>query len=387
VADSSHFPDIVSVLRDGTARTRTELARLTGRARSTISVRLTELIDQGLVVELDETVSTKGRPSALFALDTENRLIGALDLGAHHGVYAVTDLVGNVLAHRQEQLDIADGPIEVLDHAATVLGELIDETGRSRADLLGIGIGLPGPVEHETGLPVSPPIMPGWDRFNVEVHLRKTFDVPVRVDNDVNVMAVGELLAMETEECDAVVVKIATGIGAGIIAGGHLIRGADGAGGDIGHVQVEAGNDRVCRCGQFGCCEAVASGRGVAETLSQMGYDTTGSLDVVRLVRGGDLEATRVVREAGRIIGQVLAGVICLLNPALIIIGGEMAEVGEPLLAGIREVVYQRSQPLATKHLRIVNATNNGFAGVVGASRLIQDKIFGMPEAPILRLG
>lgn len=374
-------PDVVSVLRDGLPRTKTELAKLTGHARSTISTRLAELVARGLVIQLEETTPTKGRPSAAYALDMQGRLIGAFDFGAHHGVFAVTDLAGKVLAHRAELLDIADGPVKVLALATGALEALVDGLGRSAADLVGIGIGLPGPVEHETGLPISPPIMPGWDRFDIKTYVRQTFDVPVVVDNDVNVMAIGEMIGSHADQEDILVVKVATGVGAGIIAGGHLVRGADGAAGDLGHVQVEAGQGRLCRCGQFGCCEAVASGAGVAQTLTQLGIPAAGAMDVVRLVRGGHLEATRVVREAGRIIGQVLAGCICLLNPAFIIIGGEMAQVGEPLLAGVREMVYQRSQPLATKHLRIVTATNDQFAGVVGASRLIQDLIFGMSEA------
>jgi predicted NBD/HSP70 family sugar kinase len=373
-------PDVVSVLRDGLPRTKTELAKLTGRARSTVSSRLAELAERGLVVQLDETAPTKGRPSAAYALNTHNRLIGALDLGAHHGVFAVTDLAGKVLAHQSELIDIADGPVQILDRATAALEALLDGLGRSPADLVGIGIGLPGPVEHETGLPISPPIMPGWDRFDLKTHIRQTFDVPVVVDNDVNVMAIGEMISAHADQQDILVIKVATGIGAGIIAGGHLVRGADGAAGDLGHVQVDAGQGRLCRCGQFGCCEAVASGAGVAQTLTQMGIQATGAMDVVRLVRGGHLEATRVVREAGRIIGQVLAACICLLNPAFIVIGGEMAQVGEPLLAGIREIVYQRSQPLATKHLRIVTALSDQCAGVIGASRLIQDLVFGLSE-------
>ena len=370
---------LATVLRDGIPRTKSELAKMTGRARSTVSARLAELVERGLVVQLDRTESTRGRPSALYALDAESRLIGAIDLGANHGVFAITDLVGNILTHRTAPLDIADGPDKVLSHATSVLTDLLDIVERSPDEMIGIGIGLPGPVEHETGLPTSPPIMPGWDRFDVETHLRQTFDVPVVVDNDVNIMAVGELVSGRTKESDMLMVKVATGIGAGIIADGHLVRGADGAGGDIGHIQVEAGRGRFCRCGQEACCEAIASGSGIARTLNEMGITAFDPMDVVNLVRGGDLEATRIVREAGRTIGQVLASCISVLNPAVIVIGGEMAQVGEPLLAGIREVVYQRSQPLATKHLRIVTTSNNEFAGVVGASRLIHDLAFADP--------
>jgi predicted NBD/HSP70 family sugar kinase len=378
VNESADPSDVLGVLRDGIPRTKSELAQITGRARSTVSSRLEELLQRGLVEQLDKTISTKGRPSALYALGKERRLIGAIDLGAHHGVLAVTDLTGQVLNAQKMTLDIAEGPVGILDLALKTIAALLAELNRSDDDLIGIGVGLPGPVEHETGMPVSPPIMPGWDRFDVKQHVRKTFDVPVVVDNDVNVMAVGEYVTDDSDEADFLMVKVATGIGAGVIAGGNLIRGRDGAAGDIGHIQVEAGEERMCRCGQIGCCEAFASGNGVAQTLTRMGIDARDAVDVVNLVRGGDIESTRVVREAGRTIGAALASCISVLNPARIVIGGEMAQVGEPLLAGIREVIYQRSQPLATKHLQIVTASNNEHAGVIGASRLVQDVIFSM---------
>jgi predicted NBD/HSP70 family sugar kinase len=378
VNDSADLSDVLAVLRDGVPRTKSELAKITGRARSTVSSRLEELVARGLVERLDQTISTKGRPSALYALGKERRLIAAIDLGARHGVLAVTDLTGRVLTDRNMDLDIAEGPITILDLAIKIITELISELGRTADDLIGVGIGLPGPVEYETGLPTSPPIMPGWDRFDVKAHIRETFDVPVIVDNDVNVMAVGEFVIDPADETEFLMVKVATGIGAGVIAGGRLVRGRDGAAGDIGHIQVKTDEARMCRCGQMGCCEAFASGTGVAQTLSAMGISAASAVDAVNLVRGGDIEATRVVREAGRTLGGVLASCISMLNPGRIVIGGEMALVGEPLLAGIREVIYQRSQPLATKHLQITTASNNEFAGVIGASRLVQDVVFGM---------
>jgi predicted NBD/HSP70 family sugar kinase len=369
-------PDLLTILRDGTPRTKSELAEITGRARSTVSARLAELLERGLIVQLERTVSTKGRPSALYSLETERRVIGAVDLGSRHGVFALTDLVGEILVHHPLPLDIAEGPEKVLELAVDSLGGMLSDLGRPPSDLVALGVGLPGPVEFESGTPVSPPIMPGWDHYDVRTHLRRTFDVPVVVDNDVNVMAVGEHLSAHADEDNLLMVKIATGISAGVIASGHLVRGADGSAGDIGHIQIPGEQTRVCRCGQLGCCESIASGPSVALTLSEMGVEASSTEDVVRLVRSGDLVATRVVRDAGRTLGRVLATCVCVLNPGLIVIGGDLALVGEPLLAGIREVIYQQSQPLATKHLRIQTASNNAFAGVIGVSRLAQDMVF-----------
>jgi glucokinase len=370
-------PALLSVLRDGVARTRSELAASTGLARSTVSVRLARLVADGLVVELDRSASTRGRPSALYALGIERRLIGSIVLGVTHADVALTDLSGDVLSRRPSSLDIADGPLAVLDRVTSTLADLVTERGRSHDDVLGIGIGLPGPVEFATGRPISPPIMPGWDQFDIAGHLRRRFDVPVVADNDVNVMALGERTIGAVEDTDFVVVKVATGIGAGVVAGGTLVRGGDGAAGDIGHIRVDTGHDRPCRCGQVGCCETIASGVGIAATLRQMGIPAFSTADVVGLVRGGHLDAIRVVREAGRVIGAALVACICVLNPSRIIVGGELAEAGEPLLAGIREVIYQRSQPFASDRLQVAPTAHGELAGVIGASRLVQDLLFG----------
>jgi len=226
-------------------------------------------------------------------------------------------------------------------------------------------------------------ILPGWDQFDIVGHIQAAFPGPVVVDNDVNVMAVGEWVTQYPDESDLILVKVNTGLGAGIVAGGRLIRGARGGGGDIGHIQVDAASDRLCRCGQTGCLEALASGAGIARTLSDQGVAATSAWDVVHLVRGGDATASRVVREAGRAIGAVLAALVCALNPKYVILGGEIAHVGEPLLAGIREVVYARSQPAATSDLQIVTAHNLELASIIGASRLVQNHLFGVPTAPV----
>ena len=151
-------------------------------------------------------------------------------------------------------------------------------------------------------------------------------------------------------------VKVATGIGSGIISDGALRRGAEGAAGDLGHIQVPHDVDAVCRCGNVGCLEAIASGAAVASQLRAAGIEAHSSQDVVTLVRGGSVLATQLLRAAGRTIGEVLASAVSLLNPSVIVIGGSLAEAGDPLLAGVREVVYRRSLPLATANLRIVQA-------------------------------
>jgi predicted NBD/HSP70 family sugar kinase len=238
-----------------------------------------------------------------------------------------------------------------------------------------VGVGLPGPVAFASGEPVNPPIMPGWDRYPVGDRLAQRFTVPALVDNDVNIMAVGEHWSSWRDEDFLLFVKIGTGIGCGIVAGGRVHRGADGAAGDIGHIHVPDHDDVVCRCGNRGCVEAVAGGGAMAARLRDAGLPTATSRDVVAHVRAGRAEAVQLIREAGRTLGGVLATCVNMLNPAVIVIGGDVARADEPLLAGIREVVYRRSLPLATRGLRIVRSELDDRAGVIGAAVMAIEEV------------
>jgi predicted NBD/HSP70 family sugar kinase len=235
-------------------------------------------------------------------------------------------------------------------------------------------------VEHDTGRPVNPPIMPGWDRFAVQEWLSARLGAPVLVDNDVNIMALGEYWAVRSQVEHMIYVKIGTGVGCGIISGGRLHRGAQGAAGDIGHIRVPSFEDVVCRCGNTGCLEAVAGGGALAVRLRAAGEDTSTSRDVVDLVRAGNIRAIQAVRQAGREIGTVLASVVNFFNPSLIVLGGDLAEVGEHLLAGLREVIYSRSLPLATQDLGILASELGDRAGVTGAVVMMIEHVLA-PEA------
>jgi predicted NBD/HSP70 family sugar kinase len=361
----------LQLLRDGRPRTRAELAHISGQARSTVAMRVDQLLSSGLVAPTGEAASTGGRPPATFAFNPSARVVVAVDLGATHARVAVTDLAATVLAEHLEVISIGDGPDPVLSRVTAVAAGLLERSNRSRHEVVGIGIGLPGPVDHDTGRPTNPPIMPGWDGADVTAQLRQHLgEVPVLVDNDVNIMALGEHATAFRDVDHLLFVKVATGIGAGIISDGSIRRGAHGAAGDLGHVQVPGGSDVVCRCGNTGCLEALASGRAIAAELTAAGIAASSSADVVALVRAGDLTATAAVREAGRALGGVLAACVSLLNPSVIVVGGAVAEAGEHLLAGAREVVYRRSLPLATQHLRILTSRTGGRAGIIGASTL-----------------
>jgi predicted NBD/HSP70 family sugar kinase len=371
---------ILQLVRSGQATTRADLAAMTGLARSTVAQRVDALLARGLLVSRGDSPSTGGRPATLLAFNDGAGVVLCGDLGATHSRVAVTDLGGTVLAQTRHEIAIAEGPEVVLGWLEVTFDGLLDQIGRGHDAVRGVGVGLPGPVEFATGRPVSPPIMPGWDRYPVGDRLATRYGVTALVDNDVNIMALGEHWSTWRDEAFLLFVKMGTGIGSGIVAGGHVHRGADGAAGDIGHIHVPDHDDIVCRCGNRGCLEAFAGGGAMAARLREAGLDTDTSRDVVDCVRAGHPVATQLIREAGRTVGGVLAACVNMLNPAVIVIGGDLARADEPLLAGVREVVYRRSLPLATGRLRIVPSRLDDEAGVVGAAVMVIESVLA-PDA------
>jgi predicted NBD/HSP70 family sugar kinase len=359
---------LLHLIRDGVAVTRADLARATGLARSTVAQRVDALLGHGLVYEAGGSASTGGRPPMVLAFNREAGVVLVADLGATHARVAVSDLAGTPLAERVGDLDIALGPEPALGWVSERFTELLEEAGRAREDVRGIGVGVPGPVEFDSGRPVNPPIMPGWDDFPIPEWFADRYGAPVLVDNDVNIMARGEHWVHWRATEHLLLVKVGTGIGCGIVADGHIHRGARGAAGDIGHIRATDRADVVCRCGNVGCLEAIAGGRAIAQRLAEMGEDASRSRDVVRLVRNGHPGAIRMVRDAGRTLGEVLAGVVNFFNPAVIVVGGDIAETHAQLLAGVREGIVSRSLPLATRDLTIVPCRLGDRAGVTGAA-------------------
>jgi predicted NBD/HSP70 family sugar kinase len=357
------------LIRRADGLTRADLARLTGISRASISQRVDRLIESGLIREASDQPSGGGRPPSSLVFAGEVGVVLAADLGATHARLAVTDLAGNLLAELAEDLDVASGP-GILDTVEEQFGELLRRAGRRPEEVHGIGVGVPGPVEFEAGRPVNPPLMPGWDGYSIPDRLRRGFDVPILVDNDVNIMAVGEYFTNWSSKRDLLFVKVGTGIGCGIITEGQIYRGAQGAAGDIGHIRVDAEKETVCKCGNVNCLEAIAGGGALAQAASELGCPATNSRDVVELARAQQPDVVQLVREGGRVLGTVLAMLVNAFNPNVIVVGGDLAEAHEQLFAGVREVVYQRATPLATRHLEITPSTLGDRAGTAGAAVL-----------------
>ncbi|WP_367039043.1 ROK family transcriptional regulator [Streptomyces sp. Je 1-332] len=361
--------EVLALLRTGAVETRADIARLTGLARSTVSQRVDALIAHGFVTEEADGGSTGGRPPRRLRLRTREHAVAGVDLGASHCRVALLDIGGEMLALREDPLSIADGPQEVLGHVERTLHTLLKEAARDPASLQAIGVGVPGPVEFSTGRPVDPPIMPGWHQYPIPEFFAERFGPRALVDNDVNVMALAEQRRAFPDTRYLLYIKVGTGIGCGIVADGRLHRGAQGSAGDIGHIRVGDTED-PCRCGNSGCLEAVAGGAAIARKLSELGLRATSGSDVVRLVKSGNRDAVRMVREAGRAVGEVLAGLVNFFNPDTVVVGGAMAAVHDQLLAGVREAVYRRSHPLATHVLRIEPSRTGENAAAIGAGIL-----------------
>jgi predicted NBD/HSP70 family sugar kinase len=372
--DAASAGAVLRVIRDAGTLTRAELVRRTGLARSTVAQRIDTLLKHELIVEAGVNDSTGGRPPTSVTFNDGSGVVLSADLGATHSRLAVSDLGGGQLAEIGIDLDIAEGPNAVLGIVHEKFGRLLEDVGRGVVDVRGIGLGVPGPVAFDRGEPTSPPIMPGWDGFSIPDWFAARYGVPVLVDNDVNIMAQGEHWTHWRECGHLLFIKVGTGIGCGIVAEGHIHRGAKGAAGDIGHIRL-AGHDVVCRCGNVGCLEAVSGGAALARRLSEQGIEAHTSRDVVRLVKAGDGTATQLVREAGRNLGDVLAGCVNFFNPEVIVIGGDVSQASHQLLAGVREVIFQRSLPLATEELRVVPSQLEDRAGVIGAAIMMIEHV------------
>src|SRR5580693_5127997 len=349
---------LVSLVAEGKAATRADLSRLTGLARSTVSQRVELLVRNDVLRDTGDGPSTGGRRPTLLKLAPGVGVVLAADIGATHCRLAIADLTGRIAGDIDTRLAVASGPEAVLGWVIEGFRQLLRDAG------------LDAGAVRAVGMVVQPPIMPGWDGLVMPDWFADHFDAPVLVDNDVNIMALGEYSGRGLAASDLLFVKVSTGIGCGIISDGRLHRGADGAAGDIGHVRVTDGDDTVCTCGNTGCLEAVASGAAVARRLARDGLDARTARDVVELAKAGDARAARSVRLAGERIGEVVAALVNFYNPSTIVIGGALSELRDDLLAGIRGVVYHRALPLATRHLTIETTKLGRRAGVLGASVL-----------------
>ncbi|GGV39587.1 transcriptional regulator [Actinomadura cremea] len=362
---------LLRLVATGQAESRAELARLSGLAASSVSLRVEQLLDAGLFAEEGAGASRGGRRPRRLRLARAAGVFLVADLGAHHARLAVADLAGTPLALGDLTCDIAVGPERTLADVIDALRALAREHDLGDVPVRGVGIGLPGPVDPATGQVVSPSRMPGWNDFPVREFVTATAGVPALVENDANLMAVGEHRQSRPDSDNLMVIKLGSGIGCGVIVDGRLHRGR-GAAGDISHVRILSEATVDCSCGHPDCLEAHASGAALAAALAEQDIVLDHPAQIVDLVADGVPQATSAVRTAGRLIGDVLTALVNFFNPDALIIGGSLSNA-EPLVATIRGVIYERCLPLATRNLEIDTSTAGRDASILGAGHLLLD--------------
>lgn len=374
--------ELLDLVRTGRASTRSQLRMLTGLSRTAVTARVTALTSAGLLLLGEELASTGGRPPGALVFNKDAGVVLAVAIGRSRSQLAVLDLDGQELSSDWHDHEPGVGPDELMPDVVQRLGVLLEGV---ETPVLGIGLSLPGTLDRARGLSIGSPVMTGWDGVELAPYFADLVDAPLFVGNDADVLARAELLGGGSGLDDMLVVKASTGLGLGIVAGGRVLSGHLGAAGEIGHTTVDAAGELPCRCGATGCLETIAGGWALVARLEETGQPVDHVRDLVALALQGDSGARGLLRDSGRELGEVLAVAINLLNPAAVVIGGDMAAAFDFYVAGVRESVYRRSAPLATRDLQFLPATHGDRAGVVGCAALALDHVLA-PVAVDARL-
>jgi predicted NBD/HSP70 family sugar kinase len=365
---------IVDELRHRGTATRGELVTATGLSRTTVTTLIAEMQDRGMIVA-DGTANgdhpPRGRPAVLLRLEAAAGAALGIDFGHHHVRVAVADLSSTVLAERCVPLEVAASAGAALDVAAGLARDVLREAHVSPVQVIGAGMGLPGPLNQRTAVVSPSSILGGWAGLHAARELGGRLGVPVAVDNDANLGALAEMcLGAGRGVENLIYLKVSSGIGAGLILGGRLHHGATGIAGEVGHVRIRR-DGAVCRCGNRGCLETVASSGAVLELLRPaLGAELTlaGALD---LSRSGHVAVRRVVTDAGRAVGRAIADLCNSLNPEAIVVGGDLSRAGDALLEGIRHSVGLYALPAAAEAVTVTAGQLGDRAEVLGALALV----------------
>ncbi|ACU73513.1 ROK family protein [Catenulispora acidiphila DSM 44928] len=382
---------ILQALTSHARLSRADLVRHTGLARTTVSSVIFDLISAGLVRESPDVRENSdtaaaaaagaapgqrtGRPPLLLRLEPEAAYAVGLDVGHDHVRAIVTDVVGTPRWDRTEALAVDDDPRRALDTAVRLIAEAVKDTAVPPHKILGLGLGIACPVDKTTGGLHAEGIMPGWVGTRPADDLAERTGLPTQIINDANAGVLAERrFGAAREATNVVYVRLAAGIGAGMMSEGRMLLGHHGLAGELGHVMVEL-NGAVCRCGSRGCLETVASPAAIAGLLARSWGQPADSIDLPELLRRGDRGALRVVEDAGEAVGRALSAAVQLLNPQLVVIGGDLAEAGEALLEPIRRTLRRGTMGSLNQRLRIVPSTLGDSAGVRGAAALVLDSV------------
>jgi predicted NBD/HSP70 family sugar kinase len=389
---------VLRALSEESALSRAELVERTGLARATVGSVIDDLIDAGLVRKITEPAvgaqlnagspasartlraqsgenssanARTGRPPQLLELEPRAAYAAGLDIGHDHVRAVLTDLVGTVLWDSSVQLDVDGDPESALSSAAALLDRAIDEVGAQRERILGLGLGIACPVDKTTGALHADGIMPGWVGMRPAQELAERTGLPVRIINDANAGVLAERRFGVARDCANVVyLRLSSGIGAGVMCDGRMLLGHGGLAGELGHVTVEP-NGAVCRCGNRGCLETVASPPAIAALLTRSWGRSVGTEDLTELLRTGDRGTLRAIEDAGDAVGRALGFTVMLLNPELIVVGGDLAAAGDVLFEPMRRSLDRSTMGSHSQPLRIIPGSLGDSAGVRGAAALV----------------
>ena len=363
---------VIAVLRTLGRTSQADIARTTGLSRTTVSTLVAELRDSGLVFEVDAKVpdTRGGRPGVQLVLQDTSRAVVGIDFGHSHVQVAVADLANNVLAERMCELDVDHRAVDALDASARMVGEVLVQAGIERAGVICAGIGIPGPVDRALGTVGSVTILPGWLGLRIAEEMKARLGLPVEIENDANCGALAELTWGAGRDCsNFAYIKAATGIGAGLVVDGRLLRGASGTAGEIGHTTLdEAG--ALCYCGNRGCLETVASGPAILQLIGNGHPETLTIARVIELAAEGDVRCRRAISDAGHEIGVAVAGLCNLINPERVIVGGLLSRAGELLLEPIRQSIRRHAVLAAAERVEVMPAVFVERAELLGSLAL-----------------
>ena len=367
---------VVDALRDRGRASRAEIARATGLSRSTVSSIVSDLIDSGLLTEQRDALGVAhgeagGRPPVLLSLDPSAGLAVGIDFGHTHLRVAVSDLSHEVLAETRRELDVDHSADQGLDAAAELVDQVLEEGKVDRNGVLGVGMGLPGPIDSSTRTVGSSSILPGWVGVDAAAEMGRRLRLPVHVENDANLGALAEYVwGSGRGHSDVIYIKLSSGVGAGLLLGGRLHEGAGGTAGEIGHTPAQQGT-AICRCGSRGCLETVASARAIAEQLGASRGEPVSTRELLRLTAEGDPAAVRLIAEAGREIGVALAGLCNLINPDCVIIGGDLSAAGDLITEPVFESIRRYAITNAAEQVTVVAGVLGERAELLGALALV----------------
>ncbi|HEV3101365.1 MAG TPA: ROK family transcriptional regulator [Candidatus Dormibacteraeota bacterium] len=363
---------VVGVLRMLGATSQADIARATGLSRTTVSTLVASLKDSGLVFEIDPKASDArgGRPGIQLVLRESSRAVIGIDFGHSHIRVAVADLAHNVLAERMGELDVNHRAFDALDASARMVDEVLAESGLSRDVVICAGIGIPGPVDRARGTVGSATILPGWLGLRIASEMEQRLGVPVEIENDANCGALAELTwGAGRDSTNFAYIKAATGIGAGLVVDGRLLRGASGTAGEIGHTTLDESGP-LCYCGNRGCLETVASAQAILQLVGNGHPETLTLGRVIELAGQGDVRCRRAISDAGREIGVAVAGLCNLINPERVIVGGLLSRAGDLLLQPIRDSIRRHAVLAAAERVDVVPAVFVERAELLGSLAL-----------------